>query len=108
MPLKHFLRLFGAETPLQVVALGDTLHPSSGYVEEAILGEVTAVGQLFAHPYDFAGLVFFEALVPQVRITYQQQHYQLAGPTKPLARLVQRMRELNAEEEPPQFIVVSR
>ncbi|GAB3634420.1 hypothetical protein GCM10027422_00100 [Hymenobacter arcticus] len=107
MPLKHFMCLFEAETPLQVVALGDTMHPASGYVNEAIVGEVTEVGHLLAYPYDFAGLVFFEAVVPQARITYQGQQYRLTGTAKFLARLVQRASALNAAAEGMPFTVLT-
>jgi hypothetical protein len=109
MPLKHLMRLFEAETPLHVVALGDTLHPSSGYVEEAIVSAVATVGQLLDHPYNFDGLVFFEAviLVPQVLITYQAQRYQLTSDTKFLTCLVQRTRELNAAIGGPRFIILA-
>ncbi|MDJ0365998.1 hypothetical protein QMK33_12615 [Hymenobacter sp. H14-R3] len=107
LPLKSFLRLFEAETPLQVIELGDTAHPGSGYVDEALVGNVTRVGHLLAHPYDFAGLVYLEAVLPQLLLTYQHQRYVLSGDTKPLARLTQRVRELNAAAGGPQFVLLN-
>ena len=106
MPLKSFMRLFGPEMPLRVLALTDTLHPGSGCVDETILGEITQVRHLLAHPYDFAGLVLLEAEVPPVRLTYQGQQYQLAGSSRALARLTQRIRALNVAAAGPRFMLL--
>ncbi|RZK98844.1 MAG: hypothetical protein EOO62_25740 [Hymenobacter sp.] len=107
MPLKSFMRLFEADTPLQIVALGDTAHPSGGYVNEALVSHVGQVSHLLAHPYDFAGLVHLEAVVAQLALTYQHERYTLSGAAKSLARLTQRIRELNTEGEGPRFIVLA-
>jgi hypothetical protein len=97
-PLKHLLQLFATETPLQIRELGDTLHPSSGYVDEALVAGVTTVGQLRAHPYDFGGLVHFRAEVAAVSVRYSiDGHYELSGPDKALWRLLSHLEELNAQ-----------
>lgn len=94
MPLKSFLHLFDAAAPLRVAALGDTMHPSSGYVDEAIVAGVETVGQLLQHEYDFTGLVYLEAVIEQVAVVYHESRYELSGDEKRLTRIENRLREL--------------
>lgn len=108
-PLKHLLRLFAAAEPIQVVELGDTWHPGSGYVDQAIVAGVTTVGQLRAHEYDFGGLVCFHALLPEMEVRYRDEQYELRGPDKPGWRLLRRLEELNAQPDfQPKLRVLAR
>lgn len=95
------LRLFASEQPIQILELGDTMHPDSGYVDKALVQGVETVGQLLAHDYDFEGLVYFSAVLPEVSIRYQyhDEQYELVGPDKAIYRLVRRLEELNAQPD---------
>ena len=55
LPLKQLLLLFDADAAITILALGDVMHPASGYVDEAVVADIKLVGQLLAHPYDFEG-----------------------------------------------------
>lgn len=98
-PLKHLLQLFAASDPIQVEELGDTMHPGSGYVDQAIVNEVTSVGQLRTHDYDLGGLVYFHAYLPEIAVLYQAEQYKLRGPAKPIWRLLRQLEELNARSD---------
>jgi hypothetical protein len=95
-PLKHLLRLFAPDAPLRIQALGDTQHPSAGYVDEALVRGIAQVSELLAFPYDFAGLVNFEATVADIMVAYHGEHYQLTGPPKAMQRLLAQLQHLNA------------
>ena len=100
-PLKHLLRLFAADAPLHIQALGDTQHPSAGYVDETLVPGITQVGELLAFPYDFAGLVHFEATAADITILYKGESYQLTGPLKAIQRLLAQLRQLNSRPDAP-------
>ena len=108
VPLKHFLRLFDAAAPMQILELGDTWHPSRGYVDESISGKVERVEQLLAYDYDFRGLVYFEAYVQDVAVKYQQNQYELHGKTKALEQLLSQIRALNALDEELKFDILAK
>jgi hypothetical protein len=108
MPLKHFLRLFEPTESIKILALGDTMHPSSGYVDERIVSGVERVAQLCAHAYDFEGLIHFEATVAEITIKYADDQYLLAGNAKQLATLQDRIRALNAASKEQLFIVLKQ
>ena len=59
--LKDFLSLFDKEAVLDNLELGDTWHPSSGYVDESILNGKNKIKDILDFDYDFKGLVAFEA-----------------------------------------------
>jgi hypothetical protein len=104
-PLKHLLRLFTADAPLHIQVLGDTQHPGAGYVDEALVRGITRVGELLAFPYDFAGLVSFEALAADITITYRAEGYLLVGQPKAIQRLLAQLRHLNAQPDAPTLLV---
>jgi hypothetical protein len=106
VPLKHVLRLFAADAPLHIQALGDTQHPGAGYVDEALVREITRIGELLAFPYDFPGLVHFEATAADITITYREKSYQLAGQPKAIERLLAQLRQLNARPDAPSLTVL--
>lgn len=106
-PLKHLLRLFAPEAPLHVRALGDTWHPSAGYVEQELVREVRQVADLLAFPYDFAGLVYLDATVADITLTYHAEHYRLSGPPKTLQLVLAQLRALNALPGAPPLRIVA-
>jgi hypothetical protein len=106
-PLKNLLRLFAPEAPLQVRALGDVWHPSAGYVDEALVHGITQVDGLLAFPYDFVGLVNFEAVVAGISITYHQDYYQLTGPPKLMQQLRARLQALNAYPDSQPLVLLT-
>lgn len=65
VPLKYFLNLFDPEDKVDLVELGDTWHPSNGFVDESILGEIENVKQFIDFDYDFKGLVYFKAVIAE-------------------------------------------
>ena len=104
-PLKHVLRLFAADAPLHIRALGDTQYPGAGYVDEALVRGISQVGELLAFPYDFAGLVHFEATAADITITYQAESYRLLGQPKAIQRLLAQLRQCNALPDAPALTV---
>ncbi|MGI4870412.1 MAG: hypothetical protein ACRYFX_04450 [Janthinobacterium lividum] len=97
LPLKHLLRLFAADAPLHIQEMADTWHPSSGFVDEALVSGVARVEQLLAHAHDFAGLVYLEATVGRVTLHYRQGQYQLEGSSQAIEKIMSRIQALNAE-----------
>ncbi|RTQ47562.1 hypothetical protein EJV47_19295 [Hymenobacter gummosus] len=108
-PLKHLLRLFPPAEPIHIRELGDTWHPSSGYVDAAIVTGVDTIGQLLAHEYDFGGLVYFDAAVAGLTLRYHAEQYELRGPDKTMWRLLRQLDEQNAcPDFQPKLQVLSR
>jgi hypothetical protein len=101
--LKDFLNLFDKVDYLEDLSLGDTWHPSDGYVDELILGEQRTVDEILKFPYDFVGLVFFECKINKVfiklnaSIVNPHQTYELSGIDYQLRHLTYRIIELNTE-----------
>lgn len=48
--LKHLLTFFPRDTSMQVVEPGDSLHPRSGYIDQALVLGVENVGHLLDTP----------------------------------------------------------
>ncbi len=57
--LKDFLSLFDKEEKISDLELGDTWHPSSGFVDQSILKEKNKIVDIIDFDYDFKGLVLF-------------------------------------------------
>ena len=51
--VKSILSLYDDDMPVTAVTLGDTCHPSSGYVNEDLIRGVKTVSALLAFDYDF-------------------------------------------------------
>ncbi|MGX7688150.1 hypothetical protein ACWA1C_13385 [Flectobacillus roseus] len=83
--LKDLLNLFDKVDYIEDLSLGDTWHPSDGYVDELILGEQRTVDSILKFPYDFVGLVFFECKINKVFVKLNtaignlHQTYELNG-----------------------------
>jgi|GEM_PF-2706446 len=66
--LKEFLLIFETYEILHNLSLGDTCHPSSGYITEEILGENPTVKSLLSFNYEFEGLIEFVAKISTFEI----------------------------------------
>src|SRR5437868_3197785 len=66
--LKNFLELFDAEEVLSELHLGDTWHPSSGFVGEEILNGKCRISEILRSPYDFSGLVLFSCTMNDFKV----------------------------------------
>ena len=103
VPPKHFLNLFDPEAKVDLVGLGDTWHPSNGFVDESILGEIENVRQIIDFDYDFVGLVYFEAVIKDLKINYSDQLYTLSGDRHQLEKIVSKLKALNANDCSPKY-----
>lgn len=54
--LKSLLGLFAIDSPLTQLQLGDTWHPSAGFLDETIVGPCPMVRDIVENQYDFIGL----------------------------------------------------
>lgn len=93
--LKQALAVFDPSASITVTALGDTWHPSSGYVDEKILGNVKTVQDVLEFDYDFHGLIEFEATINPYQITYggNGEFCVSAASEKDIKRLEAKIRE---------------
>ena len=66
--LKDFLSLFDEKNELKNLSLGDSWHPSSGFVDEGILEGKNRIVELLNFDYDFKGLVHFQAEINEVHL----------------------------------------
>lgn len=102
--LKDALALFDCDAAFKVVSLGDTWHPSSGFVDEKLLDKISRVDELLEFDYDFKGLVNFEAWVGSVNIkflsgTRKDSEFLIQGNAKDIEVLKSRLIEKNAYHE---------
>jgi len=95
------------EAPLHIRALGDVWHPSAGYVDEALVHGITQIEDLLAFPYDFAGLVHFEAVIAGISVIYNHDYYQLTGPSKLMQQLRTRLQVLNAYPDAQPLVLLT-
>ena len=101
--LKDFLSLFDNTMYLEELLLGDTWHPSNGYVDETILGGQHRIDEIIKFPYDFIGLVFLECKIDGLIIKLKTKHYDLYhtfeinGIDYKLRSLTNKIIEFNAE-----------
>lgn len=102
--LKDFLTLFDKEQSFDKLTLGDTWHPSSGFVDESILEGKNRVVDLLNFGYAFEGLVGFEAEIGNVKIHLQThpnedrefEEYIVSGAKVDLRSIHNRVIEQNA------------
>jgi hypothetical protein len=66
--VKDLLSLFDPESVIESVSLGDTWHPSAGFIDESIIEHLERVKDILDCVYDFPGLVSFEATVEHMNI----------------------------------------
>jgi hypothetical protein len=105
--LKTFLEIFDGEDQIQIVELGDVGHPSSGFVDETILGNVDRINQILDFDYDFEGLVYFEAYVQEIKVVYHNQAYELTGNRTRIDKLLSKIKLKNAQSaSKPPFTIV--
>lgn len=67
-PLKEFLRIFDKNERLEIIEIGDTRHPLSGFVDQTYFRHIKTVDDLLKADYDFEGLVIFIAKIKGVLI----------------------------------------
>lgn len=101
--LKEVLILFDSNLELKDLILGDTLHPSSGFIDEKILQNNTSISGLLGFNYDFKGLVEFEAIISSMKIellSYEKNllEFKIIGAAKDIEVLKNRVIEANAYE----------
>lgn len=106
LPLKQLFLLFDADEAITILALGDVMHPASGYVDAAVVADIKLLGELLVHPYDFEGLVYFKAIIQNALITYTLEQYEIEGDVKTLAKIENRIRENNCLPGKPQFVIL--
>jgi hypothetical protein len=101
--LKDFLSIFESNELLADLSLGDTWHPSSGFVDEKILGELPTVGNVLEFDYDFKGLVGFSASISTVKVkllsdltTDEEQSFEVSAGDGLLRKLSNKIIEINA------------
>lgn len=91
--VKSILSLYDDDMPVTDVTLGDTCHPSSGYVNEDLIRGVKTVSALLAFDYDFPCLVEFSAtigatVVKLVEESNGQSKYNVVGPKKMIRKMI--------------------
>lgn len=85
--LKEFFRMFDVEEKLEIIELGDTWHPASGFVDETFFNPIKTVSDLLNTDYDFKGLVFFEASIRGLSVIYYNNRYTIRGDKKEIEKL---------------------
>jgi hypothetical protein len=101
--LKEILVLFDPKMELENFILGDTWHPSSGYVDEKILNGKNKVSDLLEFDYNFMGLVEFQAHLGAINIRLlntdtddNYQEYLIEGEAKHIEAIRNKLIEANA------------
>ena len=101
--LKSILSLFNPDEEITKLQLGDVWHPSSGFVDESILNSKKTIQEILEFPYDFKGLVLFEAVIEDVIVKYINTEYEIGfinfefiGKTHKIRRIINKTIELNA------------
>ena len=94
---KDFLNLFDKTLSLEDLSLGDTWHPSDGYVDEAILNGQRRIDDILKFPYEFIGLVFFECKIDGLLVTLNAGQFEVKGIDYKLRHLTNKIIEFNAE-----------
>ncbi len=98
--LKDFLSLFDGDKCLENLILGDTWHPSSGFVDENILDGKRGIKEILEFSYEFDGLVEFSASIENISFrlkTYSDnlEEYEVFGAKKDLYKLYNKAIEEN-------------
>lgn len=102
--LKDFLALFDKKQKFDSLTFGDTWYPSSGFIDESILGSKGQVIDMLSLDYEFEGLVDFEAEIGEIKmrlITYpnedrELEEYEVSGPKVELLSIYNKVIEQNA------------
>ena len=87
IPLKEFFKLFEKDEELDIIELGDTAHPSSGFVDQTYFKQIKTVGDLMEVDYDFNGLVILIAKVRGLIIEYHENRYKIIGEKKDIDKI---------------------
>ncbi|MBP9761272.1 MAG: hypothetical protein KBD15_03480 [Candidatus Magasanikbacteria bacterium] len=92
IPLKQLIEYFDKQAPLIIHELGDTLHPSHGFIDQSFFDTIQTVNNFLNIDYDFQGLVSFVADIDAVHIYFDNQNreFVLSGDTKKLKILQQK------------------
>ena len=114
--LKDLLRVFDPEKELVEFSLGDTWHPSFGYIDESIFGDDVTVKDVLDYEYEFSGLVGFVAGVGEVKIQYldfteeksDYMNFLVSGSEKELRNLMSKITELNAYNPDTYIVEIAR
>src|ERR687891_226927 len=92
--LKQFLSLFEPGLELEQLQLGDTGHPSSGYVDQKILETRARVADVLNFNYDFHSLVLFICRINHMDVELCSEkeengyeYYSIVGQEKELRKL---------------------
>lgn len=96
IPLKTLLNLFEPEENIRVMELGDTWHPSGGFVDERMLAPAEKVRQILEFDYDFRGLVVFRAEIGAIDVHYHNGAFELSGDRKSIDALSNKIKRNNA------------
>jgi hypothetical protein len=96
--LREFLALFAATAVVENLELGDTWHPSAGFVDEEILAGCRTVGDILAFPYDFRGLIEFNCRIDGVEVKFQDETFEIGGDDWKIYRLLDRFTFPNNRE----------
>lgn len=99
--LKELLGVFNESDQLTDIILGDTCHPSSGFVDEGILNGKTKVNELLKFNYEFSCLIEFKAQLDNCKIeliSYSdtQEEYKIQGPAREIEKIRNKIIEINA------------
>ena len=102
--LKDFLSLFDGDCCIESLSLGDTWHPSSGFVDENILDGKREIKDILGFRYEFEGLISFEAKIGSVAVRLmaypnedrELEEYQVRGSEEDLRSIYIKIVEENA------------
>ena len=101
---KEFLSLFNSDDILENLSLGDTWHPSSGFIDQEILKGKRKVHEIIEFDYNFEGLIGFETnigdmilqLLTGTKDKSEKLMFEVKGTDKDLKILSDKVIEKNA------------
>lgn len=99
--IKSFLELFHKEEVIKEIQLGDTWHPSSGFIDENILEGKNKIQDILEFPYGFKGLVCFEGIIGNLKVKYkaleeEYEQYEIIGNNKEIREIENKIIKLNS------------
>lgn len=99
--IKSFLALFDKEEAIKELQLGDTWHPSSGFIDENILENKNKIQDILEFTYDFKGLVCFEGVIGNLKVKYkaleeEYEQYEIIGNDEKIIEIENKLIELNS------------
>jgi hypothetical protein len=104
IPLKILLQLFSPQDRMELYDLGDTWHPSIGFVDETVVGEVKVVKDLLNYNYEFSGLVAFHAIINDLTVKLSSEGYIVEGEAKNVYILLTNLENYNSKVDTPDVI----